>query len=75
MSQNKKSKANVVVPQFETAKITAKIMFIGPDGVARKFNEKHIVAMALEDPKIPGKIWRMGMNGAERDELTETKKK
>ena len=67
----KEPKAEVVVPKFESAKITAKIRFVGPDGVMRKFNETHIVAMALEDPKKKGMIWRMGMNGDEREKITE----
>lgn len=61
--------SRIAEKEFETAKITAKIRFIDAKGVMRKFNEKHIVAMALEDPKIKGKIWRIGMNGADKDEI------
>jgi len=68
------AKPKVVVPKFESAKITAKIRFIGPDGIMRKFDESHIVAMALEDPKVKGKIWRLGIDDETRESVPTVKK-
>ena len=37
--------------------LVAKIKFIGPDGVLRKFNEDNIVIITLKDGK--GRIWTL----------------
>lgn len=37
--------------------LKAKIRFIGPDGVLRKFNEDNIIIITLRDAK--GKIWTL----------------
>lgn len=64
-----------VEKEFETAKITANIRFIDGNGVMRKFNENHIIAIALQDPKNKDKVWRMGTSKTDKDEIFNPDKK